>query len=112
VQGIPGYGSIDVATQIADNVYPEDLLIYPNPSDGIFNIKLSNAENQTIRIQIIDLYGKLVYNEVIQDHAASEFEFRWNGKDQLDNILAQGMYLLKLQSGNIEYTRKLILIRD
>jgi 1,4-alpha-glucan branching enzyme len=112
IQGIPGYGSIDVATEIDGNVYPEDLLIFPNPSNGIFNIKINYTGNQIIHIQIIDLFGKLVCNEVIQDHPDSEFEFRWNGKDQLDNILPQGMYLLKLQSGNFEYTRKLILIRD
>lgn len=112
VQGIPAYGSIDVATGAADYMLTDGLLIYPNPSDGIFNIKLNTSENHAVRIQIIDLTGKQIYYKVFPDHPASEFEFQWNGMDQQDNILAQGIYLLQLQSGKINYTRKLILIRD
>jgi hypothetical protein len=109
VQGIPAYGSIDVATVLDDHMHTEGLLIYPNPSDGIFHIKLNPAENSTICIQIFDLFGKLIHHEVFPYQPVSGFEFIWNGTDQMNNILPQGIYLLRLQSGNIEYTQKLIL---
>ena len=112
VQGIPNYGIIDVATDITETKYPDGLIIYPNPSDGIFNIKLNHPGDQKISIQIFDLYGKLIYQEFFPDLPSSDFEFRWNGTDQNDNLSPQGIYLLRIQSGNSEYIRKLILLRN
>jgi len=112
VQGIPNYGTIDVATDITETKYPDGLIIYPNPSDGIFNIKLNIPGDQKISMQIFDLYGKLIYQEFFPDLPSSDFEFRWNGTDQNDNLSPQGIYLLRIQSGNSEYIRKLILLRN
>ena len=44
---------------IEDNVFTENITIYPNPSNGIINIK--NPENISFdRIVLYDLYGKAV----------------------------------------------------
>jgi hypothetical protein len=45
---------------------PTTIEIYPNPNNGIFHLKLSSASENS-RIQIVDMSGKSVYNELVDD---------------------------------------------
>jgi len=112
LEGIPDYSVIDVATGISENIYPEALSISPNPSTGTFNIKLNPNGNRSISLKIFDLYGKQVVQKTFLNLSDPEFEFIWQGTDQRGKLLPQGMYLLKIHSGNAQYTSKLILIRE
>lgn len=37
-----------------------NIIIYPNPTKGIFCVQLSNCDSPDIEIQVFDMYGKLV----------------------------------------------------
>lgn len=37
--------------------------VYPNPSEGIFNVKMYSSGNYSITISIVDIYGHTVYTE-------------------------------------------------
>lgn len=73
-----------------------DLVVYPNPTSGILNLKVTDQQNvESIALQ--DLTGKLVLNTRFQN--------------QLDiSILPKGIYFLKVQNSDGEQlTRKVIL---
>ena len=72
--------------------------ISPNPSNGIF--KLSEANSQTYKTAIYDVYSNCIYNGIIKSN-----------EDQIDLInKASGIYFYKLESANgIMYTGKIVI---
>lgn len=76
-----------------EEIVSNDLTIYPNPSNGHFQIKGLNKETQ------IDLYtidGKLL----------SEY---YSTGNYVDLNVSSGIYIIKLKQGNRIYTKKLII---
>ena len=75
------------------------ILLYPNPATR--EIYLENKENkESISGQILDLSGRVVMN----------IPENWDGKEALNiSTLSKGIYLMKLQSGDKQITKKLIV---
>jgi hypothetical protein len=77
-----------------------DILIYPNPSAGVFTVQLSSKDN--LNKQILELYsfdGKLLYQTQLLNVKT---------KINLDH-LKQGIYIVKVTS-DIKYTTKKLVI--
>ncbi len=75
--------------------------IFPNPSGGIVNIDFGITEKKST-IQLIDLPGKLLFEEVIENAS----------KTQLDvSKLSGGIYFLKVENENGIITQKMILTK-
>jgi hypothetical protein len=74
-----------------------DFSFYPNPATETITIKLSNMKTET-DIVLMDLTGRIIRSIPI------------NGIQATINIsdLAQGMYLLRVESGNQQSVKKLI----
>jgi hypothetical protein len=87
--------SIGIASFTAVN----GISIYPNPSNGNFSIETNKAEKQTL--QVFDVNGKLVLNQVIQ-----------NGKTNVEaSALAEGVYSINIaHNGGIE-RRRLVIVK-
>ena len=90
------------------HIYPKDAfgiseldedvsIIYPNPNDGIFNIRTENLSIET-SYQILNAAGKLIKDGHIQNNGINEIQI------SLEN-LERGIYLLRLIENNqsIEY---------
>lgn len=81
-----------------------DFTIYPNPSDGIVNIKVNSSTNiNNPKIVIYSMNGMLIYE--------SKFENNQNHFEKslpLQN-LSNGIYLLSLVSNQEKITKKLII---
>lgn len=79
----------------------EEIKIYPNPSPGIFTIKLDGSvKNEAITIEAYNQLGEKVYTH----------QTRLN-EDQLDvniSTLAKGTYLLRFLGENAIYTAKVL----
>ena len=69
--------------------------VYPNPSNGVFNISTS----ETVNVSIVDITGKTVYK-------TSSLE----DKTSIDlSSLQSGIYLMKVKGETIHKTEKLII---
>lgn len=86
-------------TLSSENFELNNVFVYPNPSNGIFNISLGNL--QPTRIEVYDLTGKKVFakNEI----AISNFET----KIDLSN-LTQGIYFVKIIDNNQSTVKRII----
>ena len=74
----------------------QSLTIYPNPSNGTFNIQLSHTEPSSIKI--FNLNGQLVY----QNNLLSN-------KNELNLNLPSGLYMVIMTNNNSSQTHKLII---
>lgn len=80
----------------------DELLIYPNPAQELLNVKLTVAEAQDLRLNVLDLSGKMIESKN-QDYYLNE----GNNEVSLSlEGLAKGMYLLKLKSEKFNKTLK------
>ena len=71
-------------------------VVYPNPTNGIINVKTSEYKNVT-NVQIFNLVGAVVKTTKLQ-HETSLINL---------SDLANGLYIVKITSGNNSITQKI-----
>jgi hypothetical protein len=84
--------------------YDYQLILSPNPADGIVDCQLSIVNCQRIALKIFDLYGRQVRTLMDEVKSPGEYSVRLNVSD-----LPAGMYLVRLQAGGESVVRKLIV---
>ena len=78
-----------------------EFTVYPNPSNGVFNVNLSS--NQDVQMSLYDLRGRNVYSELHSNNSVTfnkEVDFRG---------MASGVYLLNVESGDKKATKKIVI---
>ncbi|MCF8378208.1 MAG: choice-of-anchor J domain-containing protein [Bacteroidales bacterium] len=85
--------------------YSENLIvsILPNPSNGVFELKINSVESVTVNLKVLDNYGKEVYkSDLISLH-----------KDYSENIdlgeFSRGLYYLYVYSEKFNFIEKVII---
>lgn len=73
--------------------------IYPNPVEDKLMIELEDHSNQSIKLNLFDLNGKLVWKNRM-DSQTAEFEM---------NTFSTGVYILKIEINGNMYSKKLFL---
>ena len=69
--------------------------MYPNPSEGIFNISTQN----TLNLEVYDITGKLVYTQSqVQNDSRIDLSF-----------LNSGMYIAKVMDNNNSHSQKIVI---
>jgi len=82
--------------QLSDT--PKLIQLYPNPSQGIFNYKMESETDSRVKIQLTDIMGKIILDNLLIEKEGS-----------LDlSSITSGIYLLKVSDGNSTQTLKLI----
>ncbi len=80
----------------------ENFAIYPNPNQGEFIVRLSASSSSKVKIEIVDLRGRSIYNKTYIN--GGDFKETLN----LRNVQS-GMYILKASDGLRQSTRKIII---
>ena len=76
-----------------------NISFYPNPSNGIFNIKLNNNIIKDLELVVLDVLGKEVYTAKINNQTESiNLSF-----------LNKGIYLTILKNENTRVTKKIVI---
>ena len=97
---------LNVITSISNNYDEEDLKVYPNPFRERINIEYLLLSKSHVRLSVLSIDGKLIYNLVDEDQQAGNYSLYWDAFNQ-----PGGTYLLRLQSGLTQKTFKITLSR-
>jgi len=87
---------------VNNGIQQNDSFIYPNPFNNTFNIRIQEANNQAITVQLFDIVGKLVF---------SQKDYLNNGELTLNlNSQKDGVYLIRVltESGEVIMHQKVI----
>ncbi|MFT5859532.1 MAG: hypothetical protein ACI865_001635 [Flavobacteriaceae bacterium] len=79
-----------------------EIIVFPNPNDGVFDIELSGFVGNEAELQIFDLLGREVFKEKMNAH--SNFA---SSKVELLNVPA-GHYLIKVVTAKGVYTKEFV----
>ncbi len=103
-----GCGSADTvfAVNIAGIGIEEEELaaslnIFPNPTRDVLNVVIDNHESRTYSFELINALGQVIADEQVKN-ARGRTEVRFDLSNR-----AQGIYLLRVRSGNATITRRI-----
>lgn len=96
---------LEIKMPVVNNLSIEQLKIFPNPSQGVFNLQFNLPNNDITQIRIFDGSGKMVYSNDL-----GSFSGDFNDRLDLTNNPA-GTYYLMVQQGAFSISKKVIIAR-
>ena len=89
---------------------------YPNPFNPETWIPYQLAEPAEVTLTIYDMNGQLVRRLTVGHQAAGIYQSRtravyWDGRNQLGESVASGLYLYTLTAGEFTATRKMLILK-
>ncbi len=102
-----GCGTDDTTITINTNIglselpLAQSLELFPNPSEGVFNVSFEMEQRGEITIEVMDAAGAQVFSEKLED-----YQGEYSGKVDLTGE-AKGIYLLRIWNGDGAVTRRL-----
>lgn len=83
-----------VGASVGLNEHEEDIsvIVYPNPSKGVYNIHFADQENQTVRMKLFDMYGAIILNKEVVT-GSQKFIHEIDISDK-----SRGIYVLQLET--------------
>ncbi len=82
----------------------EEILLYPNPTDGLINVILNDFSDEHLKIEFSDITGRICYQFTINPN--SDYYFQ---SHDLKNELAAGSYVVTFATKSKFFTQKLIV---
>ncbi|NOZ74531.1 MAG: T9SS type A sorting domain-containing protein, partial [FCB group bacterium] len=84
---------------------------YPNPFNPSTMIRYDLPTAGTVNLSVFDLRGRLVRSLIDRYQEAGKYSVRWNGKNQNDQSVSSGLYIVRMEAdGNIR-THTMVLLR-
>lgn len=81
----------------------EEFVVYPNPTKGIFSLKLTPDTNSPVAVSIYDIRGRLIKADTFEENLTTVFH-----KEFDLNHLETGIYFIMVKNGDKKATKKLI----
>jgi hypothetical protein len=86
---------------VREGLQDAEINIYPNPSNGIFNIDLGKTDAAILNLEVIDQAGRSVYNKQVNSAQNQPVEVDLY-------YLSDGIYFLRLSSDQSVKVQRLI----
>ena len=83
---------------------------YPNPFNPSTMVSFELGRDQHVKVSIFDLHGRLVRQLLNEQLKPGRHEFMWDGKDDLGNAVASGIYATRISAGNDRSQLKVTLL--
>ena len=101
------------------SLIPEETALlhnYPNPFNPETWIPYQLAESAEVTLTIYDINGQLVRRLAVGHQAAGMYKSRsraiyWDGRNQLGESVASGLYFYTLTTGDFTATRRMLILK-
>jgi len=105
--------SLDVDTDDPINMPDQGKIINntPNPFNSLTRIKYHVPFRSYVSLSIYDILGKKVNTIVDGPRAAGDYFSSWDGCDNMDNLVASGIYFCRLNISGLVDSHKMLLLK-
>ena len=113
-------GQVEVlAPQLAAMVPQQSALLqnYPNPFNPNTTIPIvvgagpEGIDQVEVQLGIYNLLGQKMRTLLEGKRAAGSYQVEWDGRDEEGREVSSGLYLYRLQVGEVQQSRRLLLLR-
>jgi hypothetical protein len=104
----------DVEEEMTEEEVPAEFSLssnYPNPFNPETRISYFIPRVSHVKLQIFNILGQKIRTLVDEDQAAGREGVLWDGRDDQGEQVASGVYLYRLQAGDLSESKKMVLIR-
>lgn len=112
-QRVYANGSVGVAGYRSETIVSSGYCLntYPNPSLGLitFNYNLPKAAN--VKLAIYNIAGQVIKTLKNDYQHPGHYSVQWNGRDESGQQVASGIYFYRIQAGEFNDTKKLVILR-
>ena len=84
--------------------------MFPNPFNSTVNISLDINHELDLAINIYDISGKTVWNRKLFLQTGIH-NIEWNGKNNINQSLPSGTYIVEVSNGKLIKFKKLLLLK-
>ncbi|MCD4774069.1 MAG: agmatine deiminase family protein [Bacteroidales bacterium] len=84
---------------------------YPNPFSSETQINFYLEKSSNVTIEIFDIKGQKVYTLVDKNLFSGNHSVKWNAKDSSEKYVPDGLYFVRMKTGEFSACRKMILMR-
>ncbi|MDC3158923.1 T9SS type A sorting domain-containing protein [bacterium] len=84
---------------------------FPNPFNPITEIKYELPNDEFVELIIYDLMGRNVKKLISEYHSAGTYSIKWNGTNNVGELVSAGMYFYTFKTNNFSQTRKMMFIK-
>jgi hypothetical protein len=85
--------------------------LYPTPFNSELSIEYEVVNPVRASISIFDLQGKRVWTTDISLSGAGSHLLKWNGRDQNQNQLSSGLFIVKLSNQHFTHSQKVVMLK-
>jgi hypothetical protein len=85
--------------------------VAPNPFNPRTTIHFELARPGRTRLDVFDLRGRRIRSLIDESVPAGPGQVSWDGKDEAGLDVASGVYVARLQLGELVVTRRMALVR-
>jgi hypothetical protein len=93
--------------QFGNKLFPN----YPNPFNSATTIRYQTSKTGLVQISIYNILGKKISSLVNSIQSADHHEVWWNGKDDTNKIVSNGIYILEMKTDDFIERRKITLLK-
>jgi N-acetylneuraminic acid mutarotase len=83
----------------------------PNPLDSFATVTFHLPQSERVRLEVYDVSGMLVRTLMNDERNAGSHSLLWKGDDDNGQMVANGLYVCKLEAGNHGCSERLIVLR-
>ena len=101
-------------TNIAEMLEPTSFRLeqnYPNPFNSTTVISYQLSDFSDVQLMIFNTTGQLVRTLIAGNQNAGAYTVSWNGHGDTGQTISSGVYLCRLQVGNLVQTRKILFVK-
>ncbi len=95
---------MDPVSGLESKVAPDLVLLYPNPANGQFTLRFYSADPGQVRIQILDVKGRLLSSEYLNTGTPGEYIYTGNTAG-----LSYGTYFIRIETDSYVVMHKLLV---
>lgn len=103
-----------MAVDVSKGPIPNEVFLnqnYPNPFNPTTTIRYDLPQGGDVTLVIYDVLGREVKVLVSREVASGFHEAVWDGRDDVGEEVAAGIYLYRLQAGGSSEVRKMVVLR-
>jgi PKD repeat protein len=84
---------------------------FPNPFNPVTTIGFSLPEASSVRLVVYDMMGREVTTLIDTNLGAGRYQARWEGKNDMGQTVASGVYLLRMTAGSFSSVHQMVMMK-